>query len=93
MAPKPKWSDTDAKGLTWIYNYVKSLPGYADARKEDFMYTYNKKLLGIISKNTKNKAIVTAIIGVVPQPGATLPYSAFNGRRISPNLVLKAILN
>ena len=35
MAPKPKWSETDAKGLTWIYNYVKSLPGYADARKED----------------------------------------------------------
>ena len=45
MAPKPKWSETDAKGLTWIYNYVKSLPGYADARKEDFMYTYNKNCL------------------------------------------------
>ena len=41
MAPKPKWSETDAKGLTWIYNYVKSLPGYADARKEDFMYKHN----------------------------------------------------
>ena len=53
MAPKPIWSETNAKGLTWIYNYVKSLPGYADARKEDFMYIYNKKLLGIISKNTK----------------------------------------
>jgi len=53
MAPKPKWSDTDAKGLTWIYNYVKSLPGYADARKEDFMYKYDKTLLGIVSQNTK----------------------------------------
>ena len=53
MAPKPKWSETDAKGLTWIYNYVKSLPGYSDARKEDFMCKYNKKLLGIISQNTK----------------------------------------
>jgi hypothetical protein len=31
------------------------------------------------------------IIGVVPQPGATLPYSAFKGRKISPNLVLNAI--
>ena len=45
----------------------------------------------IISKNTKNDAIVTAIKGVVPQPGATLPYSAFNGRKISPKRVLKAI--
>jgi hypothetical protein len=46
----------------------------------------------IINKKTKNSAIVTAIIGVVPQPGATFPYSAFSGRRISPNLVLKAII-
>ena len=45
----------------------------------------------IINKNTKNSTITTPIIGVVPQPGATLPYSAFNGRKISPNLVLNAI--
>jgi hypothetical protein len=31
------------------------------------------------------------ITGVVPQPGATLPYSAFSGLKISPNLVRKAI--
>jgi hypothetical protein len=31
------------------------------------------------------------MIGVVPQPGATLPYSAFSGRKSSPNLVLNAI--
>ena len=34
----------------------------------------------------------TPITGVVPQPGATLPYSAFNGLKISPNLVLRAII-
>jgi hypothetical protein len=45
----------------------------------------------MINKNTKNAAITTAIIGVVPQPGATLPYSAFNGRKSSPNLVRNAI--
>jgi len=47
-------------------------------------------ICNIITKNTKNAAITTPIIGVVPQPGATLPYSAFNGRKISPNLVLNA---
>ena len=45
----------------------------------------------MINKNTKNKAITTPIIGVVPQPGATLPYSAFKGRKSSPNLVRNAI--
>ena len=34
----------------------------------------------------------TPITGVVPQPGATLPYSALSGRRISPNRVLSAII-
>jgi len=29
--------------------------------------------------------------GVVPQPGPTLPYSEFRGRRIAPSLVLKVI--
>lgn len=33
----------------------------------------------------------TAIIGVVPQPGATFPYSEFKGLNISPSLVLSAI--
>jgi len=32
------------------------------------------------------------MIGVVPQPGATFPYSEFSGRKISPNLVLNAII-
>jgi hypothetical protein len=45
----------------------------------------------MINKNTKNANITIAMIGVVPQPGATLPYSAFKGRKISPNLVLNAI--
>jgi hypothetical protein len=45
----------------------------------------------MINKNTKNAAITTAIIGVVPQPGATLPYSEFKGRKSSPNLVRNAI--
>ena len=38
MPPKPKFSETDEKGLTWIYNYVKSLPGYADATRETYIY-------------------------------------------------------
>ena len=41
----------------------------------------------IINKNTKKANITPPIIGVVPQPGATFPYSAFKGRKISPNLV------
>ena len=45
-------------------------------------------ICNIINKNTKNAIITKPIIGVVPQPGATLPYSEFNGRKISPNLVL-----
>ena len=45
----------------------------------------------MINKNTKNAIITKPIIGVVPQPGATLPYSEFNGRKISPNLVLNGI--
>ena len=31
-------------------------------------------------------------INVVAQPGATLPYSEFNGLKISPHFVLKAII-
>jgi hypothetical protein len=46
----------------------------------------------MITKNTKNRAIKTAITGVVPQPGDTLPYSEFRGLRISPNLVFNAIV-
>ena len=53
MPPKPKWSETDEKGFIWIYNYVKSLPGYGDARKEDFMYKYSKNLLAIINRNAR----------------------------------------
>ena len=32
------------------------------------------------------------MIGVVPQPGETLPYSELRGLRSSPNLVLNAIV-
>jgi hypothetical protein len=46
----------------------------------------------MITRNTRNRAITTPMIGVVPQPGATFPYSAFSGLRISPNRVLKAIV-
>ena len=53
MPPKPKWSDTDEKGHIWIYNYVKSLPGYGTARKEDFMYKFSKNLLAIINRNPR----------------------------------------
>ncbi len=53
MPPKPKWTETDERGLTWIYNHVKSLIGYRDAKKEDFMYKYNKNLLAIINNNPK----------------------------------------
>ena len=45
----------------------------------------------MITKNTRNKPIKIPITGVVPQPGATLPYSALSGRKISPNRVLNAI--
>ena len=31
-----------------------------------------------MDQNTANRAIVTPIEGVVPHPGATLPYSEFN---------------
>ena len=53
MPPKPKWSETDQKGLVWIYNYVKSLPATRDARQEDFMYKYSKNLLAIINSNPR----------------------------------------
>lgn len=46
----------------------------------------------MITKKTRNRAIKTPITGVVPQPGATLPYSALSGRKISPNRVLNAII-
>ena len=46
----------------------------------------------MITKKTRNRAIKTPITGVVPQPGATLPYSALSGRKISPNRVLSAII-
>ena len=33
----------------------------------------------MIDRNIANKAIATPIKGVVPQPGATFPYSEFKG--------------
>jgi hypothetical protein len=46
----------------------------------------------MITKNTKNRPIKTPITGVVPHPGDTLPYSELSGLKISPNLVLNAII-
>lgn len=40
-----------------------------------------------MDKNTVNKAIATPIKGVVPHPGATLPYSEFNGFNKAPTVV------
>eukprot|EP00871_Galdieria_phlegrea_P004022 jgi/Galph1/4620/GphlegSOOS_G3316.1 len=40
----------------------------------------------IINRNKKNNNMKIPINNVVPQPGATLPYSEFKGRKISPNL-------
>ncbi len=37
-----------------------------------------------MDKNIANKAIATPIKGVVPHPGATLPYSEFKGFNKSP---------
>jgi hypothetical protein len=45
----------------------------------------------MISKNKKNNSMNIAIIGVVPHPGATFPYSEFKGRNNSPSLVRNAI--
>ncbi|CAN4128508.1 unnamed protein product [Withania somnifera] len=41
----------------------------------------------VIDRNTANKAIATPIKGVVPHPGATLPYSEFNGFNKLPTVV------
>ena len=40
-----------------------------------------------MDKNIANRAIATPIKGVVPQPGATLPYSEFNGFNKLPAVV------
>ena len=32
MPPKSKFTETDEKALTWIYNYVESVAGYGDAK-------------------------------------------------------------
>ena len=40
----------------------------------------------------KNNNITNPIIGVVPHPGATFPYSELRGLKSSPNLVLNAIV-
>ena len=42
MPPKSKFTETDEKALTWIYNYVKSLAGYEDA-KNGRLYVYIEK--------------------------------------------------
>ena len=39
----------------------------------------------------KQVLLKVPITGVVPHPGATLPYSEFKGLKISPNLVLNAM--
>ena len=45
----------------------------------------------IINRKTKKRAINNAIIEVVPQPGATFPYSELKGRKTPPKRVLNAI--
>ena len=42
-----------------------------------------------ITKNTAKRAPKTPIKTVVPHPGATLPYSEFNGRNKVPSAILK----
>jgi hypothetical protein len=49
--------------------------------------TEELKISKIIHKNIANKAIATPIKGVVPHPGATLPYSEFNGFNKTPMVV------
>ena len=45
----------------------------------------------MINRKTKKRAINKAIIDVVPQPGATFPYSELKGRKTPPKRVLNAI--
>jgi hypothetical protein len=40
-----------------------------------------------MTRKTANRAITTAIKGVVPHPGATFPYSEFSGLSKVPRLV------
>lgn len=42
-------------------------------------------------KNRANMNMKNNMIGAVPQPGATFPYSEFRGFKMSPRRVLKAI--
>ena len=46
----------------------------------------------MINRKRKNNNITKPIIGVVPHPGATFPYSELRGLNSSPNLVLSAIV-
>jgi hypothetical protein len=45
----------------------------------------------MITKKTANSPIKIAITGVVPQPGATFPYSEFNGFNKVPSGVVNAV--
>lgn len=42
-------------------------------------------------KNKAKKNMKNNMIGAVPQPGETFPYSEFKGFKISPRRVLRAI--
>ena len=44
-----------------------------------------------MTKKTANKAIKTPIITVVPQPGATFPYSELSGFKSVPSAVTLAV--
>ena len=48
------------------------------------MMTDKLYISNIITRNTANKAMNSPMITVVPQPGATLPYSEFKGFNIVP---------
>lgn len=45
----------------------------------------------MITKKTANRAMKTPITTVVPQPGATLPYSEFSGFNNVPKAVTFAV--
>jgi len=45
----------------------------------------------MIIRKRANMNMKNNMIGAVPHPGATLPYSEFRGFKISPRRVLRAI--
>ena len=71
--------------LTYAYVVTQSTSTFSRIIEELY-------ICRMITRNTRNKPIKTPITGVVPHPGATLPYSELRGLKISPNRVLNAII-